>query len=87
MNRISRHFPLNDNERLKEGWRLAFGRIKERIPSAKIVGPSVVSRYRLLKPFLEWSQSQGVFPDMWSPTMNTAIQAVRWGMWKICGTI
>ena len=32
--------PLNDNERLKEGWRLAFGRIKERIPSAKIVGPS-----------------------------------------------
>ncbi len=55
--------PLNDNERLKEGWRLAFGRIKERIPSAKIVGPSV-SRYRLLKPFLEWSQSQGVFPDV-----------------------
>lgn len=55
--------PLNDNARLKEGWRLAYRRIKERIPSAQIVGPSV-SRYRLLKPFLEWSQSQGVFPDV-----------------------
>ena len=55
--------PLNENERLKEGWRLAYRRIKERIPGAQIVGPSV-SRYRLLKPFLEWSQSQGVFPDV-----------------------
>lgn len=55
--------PLNENDRLKEGWRLAYRRIKERIPGAQIVGPSV-SRYRLLKPFLEWSQSQGVFPDV-----------------------
>ncbi|CAE6805267.1 hypothetical protein [Nitrospira defluvii] len=55
--------PLNDNARLKEGWRLAYRRIKERIPAAQIVGPSV-SRYRLLKPFLEWSQSQDVFPDV-----------------------
>lgn len=55
--------PLNDNERLKEGWRLAYRRIKERIPGAKIVGPSV-SRYRLLKPFLDWSRSQDLFPDV-----------------------
>lgn len=55
--------PLNDNARLKEGWRLAYRRIKERIPGAQIVGPSV-SRYRLLKPFLEWSHSQDVFPDV-----------------------
>ena len=55
--------PLNDSERLKEGWRLAYQRIKQRIPGAQIVGPSV-SRYRLLKPFLEWSDSQGVFPDV-----------------------
>lgn len=55
--------PINDNERLKEGWRLAYQRIKQRIPDAKIVGPSV-SRYRLLKPFLEWSHSQQVFPDV-----------------------
>lgn len=55
--------PINENERLKEGWRLAYQRIKQRIPGAQIVGPSV-SRYRLLKPFLEWSQSQDVFPDV-----------------------
>ena len=55
--------PINDNERLKEGWRLAYQRIKQRIPGAHIVGPSV-SRYRLLKPFLEWSQTQQVFPDV-----------------------
>lgn len=55
--------PMNDNDRLKEGWRLAYERIKQRIPGAVIVGPSV-SRYRLLKPFLEWSQERGVFPDV-----------------------
>ena len=55
--------PINDNDRLKEGWRLAYQRIKQRIPGAVIVGPSV-SRYRLLKPFLEWSQEWGVFPDV-----------------------
>ncbi len=55
--------PMNENERLKEGWRLAYHRIKQRIPGAVIVGPSV-SRYRLLKPFLEWSQAQDVFPDV-----------------------
>ncbi|HAP39356.1 MAG: hypothetical protein R3B11_14245 [Nitrospira sp.] len=55
--------PLNENARLKEGWRLAYRRIKERIPGAQVVGPSV-SRYRLLQPFLEWSQSQDVFPDV-----------------------
>ncbi|MGC3976685.1 MAG: hypothetical protein QM771_20235 [Nitrospira sp.] len=55
--------PINENERLKEGWRLAYQRIKERIPGAEIVGPSI-SRYRLLKPFLEWSQKQNVFPDV-----------------------
>ncbi len=55
--------PMNDNDRLKEGWRLAYQRIKQRIPGAVIVGPSV-SRYRLLKPFLEWSQERGVFPDV-----------------------
>lgn len=55
--------PINENERLKEGWRLAYQRIKYRIPGAQIVGPSV-SRYRLLKPFLEWSQEHDVFPDV-----------------------
>ncbi|MEP7151553.1 MAG: hypothetical protein ABI856_07585 [Nitrospira sp.] len=55
--------PMNANDRLKEGWRLAYQRIKQRIPGAVIVGPSV-SRYRLLKPFLEWSQERGVFPDV-----------------------
>ena len=55
--------PMNDNDRLKEGWRLAYHRIKQRLPGAVIVGPSV-SRYRLLKPFLEWSQAQDVFPDV-----------------------
>jgi hypothetical protein len=55
--------PMNDNERLKEGWRLAYQRIKQRIPGAQIVGPSV-SRYRLLKPFLEWSREHDVFPDV-----------------------
>ncbi|ULA69317.1 MAG: Putative Glycoside hydrolase, family 5 [Nitrospira sp.] len=55
--------PINDNERLKEGWRLAYQRIKHRIPGAQVVGPSV-SRYRLLKPFLEWSHEHGVFPDV-----------------------
>jgi hypothetical protein len=54
---------INENERLKEGWRLAYQRIKRRIPDAQIVGPSV-SRYRLLKPFLEWSQEHDVFPDV-----------------------
>jgi hypothetical protein len=57
------HLPMNDNDQLKEGWRLAYQRIKERLPGAVIVGPSV-SRYRLLKPFLEWSREQGVFPDV-----------------------
>lgn len=55
--------PMNDNERLKEGWRLAYQRIKQRIPGAQVVGPSV-SRYRLLKPFLEWSREHNVFPDV-----------------------
>lgn len=55
--------PMNDNERLKEGWRLAYQRIKHRIPGAQVVGPSV-SRYRLLKPFLEWSREHNVFPDV-----------------------
>ena len=55
--------PINENERLKEGWRLAYQRIKQRIPGAQVVGPSV-SRYRLLKPFLEWSQKHDVFPDV-----------------------
>ncbi|GMV50861.1 MAG: hypothetical protein NBKEAIPA_01202 [Nitrospirae bacterium] len=55
--------PMNENDRLKEGWRLAYRRIKERIPGALIVGPSV-SRYRLLKPFLQWSEEQGLFPDV-----------------------
>ncbi len=55
--------PINDNERLKEGWRQAYQRIKQRIPGALVVGPSV-SRYRLLKPFLEWSQEHNVFPDV-----------------------
>jgi hypothetical protein len=55
--------PINENERLKEGWRLAYERIKQRLPDAVVVGPSV-SRYRLLKPFLEWSREEGVFPDV-----------------------
>ncbi len=55
--------PINENGRLKEGWRLAYQRIKQRIPGSQIVGPSV-SRYRLLKPFLEWSQAHDVFPDV-----------------------
>ncbi|MCW5799604.1 MAG: Putative Glycoside hydrolase, family 5 [Nitrospira sp.] len=55
--------PINENERLKEGWRLAYRRIKHRIPGAQVVGPSI-SRYRLLKPFLEWSQEHNVFPDV-----------------------
>ena len=55
--------PIENNERMKEGWRLAYRRIKERLPGAVIVGPSV-SRYRFLKPFLEWSRAEGVFPDV-----------------------
>ncbi|MBA3754366.1 MAG: hypothetical protein H0X01_09575 [Nitrospira sp.] len=55
--------PIGENELLKEGWRLAYQHIKQRIPGAVIVGPSV-SRFRLLKPFLEWSQAYGVFPDV-----------------------
>ncbi|MDP9132900.1 MAG: hypothetical protein M3M98_07200 [Nitrospirota bacterium] len=55
--------PIGENERLKEGWRLAYQHIKQRIPGALIVGPSV-SRHRLLKPFLEWSQAHEVFPDV-----------------------
>lgn len=55
--------PIGDNDRLKEGWRLAYRRIKQRMPGAVIVGPSM-SRYRLLKPFLEWSREQEVFPDV-----------------------
>ncbi|MCC2642274.1 MAG: putative Glycoside hydrolase, family 5 [Nitrospira sp.] len=55
--------PIGENDVLKEGWRLAYQRIKDRIPDAVIVGPSV-SRYRLLKPFLEWSQATEVFPDV-----------------------
>jgi len=55
--------PIGDNDRLKEGWRLAYRRIKQRMPDALIVGPSI-SRYRLLKPFLEWAREQAVFPDV-----------------------
>lgn len=55
--------PIGDNDRLKEGWRVAYRRIKERMPDALIVGPSI-SRYRLLKPFLEWARDQEVFPDV-----------------------
>lgn len=55
--------PIEHNERMKEGWRLAYQRIKERLPGAVIVGPSI-SRYRLLKPFLEWSRMHDVFPDV-----------------------
>ncbi len=55
--------PINENDKLKEGWRLAYRLIKQRVPDALIVGPSV-SRYRFVKPFLDWSQRQDVFPDV-----------------------
>jgi hypothetical protein len=55
--------PLRDNDRLKEGWRLAYHIIKERLPEAIIVGPSV-AYYSALRPFLEWSRDERVFPDV-----------------------
>jgi len=55
--------PIAENKALLEGWRLAYKRIKDRIPEAIVVGPSV-SRYRLLAPFLEWCQAHDVFPDV-----------------------
>ena len=55
--------PMAQNGRLQEGWKMAYQRIKERIPEALVVGPSV-SRYRFLKPLLEWSQAHQVLPDI-----------------------
>ncbi len=55
--------PIGNNERLKEGWRLAYHIIKQRLPDAVIVGPSV-AYYSALQPFLEWSCNEGVFPDV-----------------------
>ena len=55
--------PFAESEALMEGWRVAYQRIKQRVPGAIIVGPSV-SRYRFLWPFLDWSHTEGVFPDV-----------------------
>jgi hypothetical protein len=55
--------PMQDNDRLKQGWRLAYRIIKERLPDALIVGPSV-AYYSALRPFLEWSRHERVFPDV-----------------------
>ncbi|MBX3234631.1 MAG: hypothetical protein KF814_00645 [Nitrospiraceae bacterium] len=55
--------PIGENPKLKTGWKLAYELIKRRIPGARIVGPSI-SRYRLLKPFLDWSRDERVFPDI-----------------------
>ncbi len=55
--------PMQDNDRLKQGWRLAYRIIKERLPDALVVGPSV-AYYSALRPFLEWSRDERVFPDV-----------------------
>ncbi|MGH7258267.1 MAG: hypothetical protein ACREIM_07805 [Nitrospiraceae bacterium] len=55
--------PFARNDRLKEGWRLAYEIIKQRLPDAIIVGPSV-AYYNTLRPFLEWSRDHDVFPDV-----------------------
>ena len=55
--------PIGSNDRLKEGWRLAYQIIKARLPRALIVGPSV-AYYANLRPFLEWSRDEQVFPDV-----------------------
>jgi hypothetical protein len=55
--------PISRNERLKKGWQLAYRIIKERQPNALIVGPSV-AYYAALRPFLEWSRDEEVFPDV-----------------------
>lgn len=55
--------PIGNNDRLKNGWRLAYRIIKERLPHALIVGPSV-AYYSALRPFLEWSRDEQVFPDV-----------------------
>lgn len=55
--------PIGQNDRLKEGWRLAYRLIKQRLPGAVIVGPSV-AYYSALRPFLEWSRAAEVFPDV-----------------------
>jgi hypothetical protein len=57
------NLPINNNDRLKQGWRLAYHIIKERQPQALIVGPSV-AYYANLKSFLEWSRDEQVFPDV-----------------------
>ena len=57
------NLPITSNDRLKNGWRLAYRIIKERQPKALIVGPSV-AYYANLKPFLEWSRDEQVFPDV-----------------------
>jgi hypothetical protein len=54
---------MNNNARLKKGWQLAYRIIKDRLPGAVIVGPSV-AYYSTLRPFLEWSRDAGVFPDV-----------------------
>lgn len=55
--------PIGNNDRLKKGWQLAYRIIKERLPGALIVGPSV-AYYANLRPFLEWSRDEQVFPDV-----------------------
>ena len=55
--------PIGNNDRLKKGWELAYRIIKERLPGARIVGPSV-AYYSALRPFLKWSRDQQVFPDV-----------------------
>ncbi len=55
--------PIGNNNRLKRGWELAYRIIKERLPGAVIVGPSV-AYYANLRPFLEWSRNEQVFPDV-----------------------
>jgi hypothetical protein len=55
--------PIENNDRLKKGSRLAYRIIKERLPGALIVGPSV-AYYANLRPFLEWSRDERVFPDV-----------------------
>ncbi len=55
--------PIGESDKLKTGWKLAYELIKRRMPGARVVGPSI-SRYRLLKPFLDWSRREQVFPDI-----------------------
>jgi hypothetical protein len=55
--------PIRNNDRLKKGWALAYRIIKDRLPQALIVGPSV-AYYSALRPFLEWSRDEQVFPDV-----------------------